>query len=276
MSMDELSLTYEDLHIERVGPEDAPPIVVLHGWGSSAANMRPIAHAVADRWRVWNVDLPGHGFSPAPPEAMGVPEHARLVADLIDAEAGGRATIIGHSNGGRIALHMASSAAFKQRVDRLVLISPSGVPPLRTASYHVKRTTARALKAPFAILPGRAREFGLDWLRHSLVWKLLGSSDYRALSGTMQETFVRTVNFYVDERLSAIDVPVLLFWGTKDEAVTRHQIDIMQRTIPDVGVVELEDAGHYGYLDDFDTFLAATLRFLDIAETESVTEAEDI
>ena len=76
--------------------------------------------------------------------------------------------------------------------------------------------------------------------------------------------------------LSAIDVPVLLFWGTKDEAVTRHQIDIMQRAIPDVGVVQLEDAGHYGYLDDFDTFLAATLKFLDITETESVTEAEDI
>src|SRR5690625_7637513 len=133
--------------------------------------------------------------------AMGVPEHESLVADLIDAEAGGRAIIIGHSNGGRIALHMASSAEFEQHVDRLVLISPSGLPPLRTASYHVKRTMARALKAPFAILPGRAREIGLDWLRHSLVWKLLGWSDYRALSGMMEEMFVRTVIFYDDAAL---------------------------------------------------------------------------
>lgn len=274
--MDVSSLTYSDLHIERMGREGSPPLVLLHGWGSSAANMSAIAHSLADRWRVWNVDLPGHGFSPAPPSAMGVPEHAQIVADLIENEVGGKATIIGHSNGGRIALHMASAPELKHVVNRLVLISPSGVPPLRGTSYHVKRMTARTLRAPFELLPGRAREFGLDWLRHSLVWRLLGSTDYRALSGTMRETFVRTVNFYVDDRLSSIEVPVLLFWGTKDEAVSRHQIDVMRRTIPDVGIVELEGAGHYGYLDDFDTFLTATLQFLDIAETASVPEAGEL
>lgn len=260
--MSSSTYTCSDLHIERSGPEGAPPVVVLHGWGSRAANMKLLSQALEPEYRVWNVDLPGHGFSPPPPEPWGVPEHARLVSALIDAECGGSATLIGHSNGGRISLYMASDGELRRHVDRMILISPSGIRRRRTAGYYVRKHSARILKAPFEILPEPARGFCLDWLRHSLVWRLLGSSDYRALKGVMRETFVRTVNCYLDDRIAAIDVPVLLFWGTRDEAISREQMAVLEERISDAGLVELKDAGHYGYLDDPDTVIAAIQHFL--------------
>lgn len=251
------------LHVEAGGPDDAPTLVLLHGWGSRAELMRVVADGLADRWRVLNVDLPGHGLSPAPPEPWGVPEHADLVGRLIDARVGGPVTIVGHSNGGRIALYMASDDALRRHIDRLVLVSPSGITPPRTWRYHARRAAAGALKAPFQLLPGRLRDFGLDWLRHSLVWKALGSSDYRALEGVMRGTFVKTVSCHLDDRVHRVDVPTLLFWGDRDEAVARVQMRTLEERLPDAGLVVLEGAGHYGYLDDPDTFLAATRHFLE-------------
>jgi pimeloyl-ACP methyl ester carboxylesterase len=256
---------YEDLNLEVSGTTDGEPVLLLHGWGSSAANMRNIAEGLASAHRIYNLDLPGHGLSPPPPIPLGVPQHARLVYDLILRRVGRPVTIIGHSNGGRISLYLASNPETKHLVQRLILISPSGITPRRTMAYFVKRYTAKILKAPFQILPNPLREFGLDWLRHSLVWRLLGSSDYRALEGVMRETFVRTVTYHLDDRVNQIDAPTLLFWGSKDTAISLRQMKVLKDKIPDAGLVILEDAAHYGYLDDYGTFIAATRHFLNSA-----------
>jgi len=253
----------ERLHLEVQGPEDGPPVLLLHGWGSSARLMAPIAEALADRYRVFNVDLPGHGLTPPPPEPWGVAEHAALVAELIRRRIGPPVVLIGHSNGGRIGLYLASEPDGAALLRALVLISPSGMRPRRPWHYYVRATLARLLKAPFQVLPQPLREPALDWLRHTVVWKALGSSDYRRLEGVMRETFVRIVNTYVEDRLARINIPVLVFWGERDRAVGRAQMERLVQALPDAGLVVLKNAGHYGYLDDPDTFIAATRYFLD-------------
>ena len=258
-------MTYHDLNIEVRGPDDAPPILLLHGWGSSAQSMRPLADALTPTHRTHTIDLPGHGHSPPPPSAWGVPEHADLLHTYVEREIGRALTVIGHSNGGRIALYMAGTPEHAGLIDRLVLISPSGVPPDRSWGYALRSAAARLLKAPFRLLPAPLRAPALDWLRHSLVWRLLGSSDYNALSGVMRETFVKTVNHHLDGTLARVSVPTLLFWGTDDAAVSRRQMRILEDAIPDCGLVELEGAGHYGHLDDFDTVLSGTRHFLEHA-----------
>ena len=258
-----LELRPEHLNLEVSGPEEGEPIVLLHGWGSSAELMRPIARALSDVRRVYNVDLPGHGHSPAPPVPWGVPEHAELVRQLVAERTKEAVTIVGHSNGGRIALYMASEPSMAHRVRRLVLVAPSGMTPLRTRGYYFRKSLAQTLKAPFDLLPPDFREPGLDWLRHSLAWRALGSSDYRALDGVMRETFVKTVNCYLDERVGRIEVPCLVFWGDQDEAISRHQMDVLEEKIPDAGLVVLPGAGHYAFLDAPDVFVAATRYFLE-------------
>ncbi len=253
---------FRGLRVEWQGPSSAPGIIVLHGWGSSSALMSGLARALAQSFRVANVDLPGHGQAPVPPKALGVPEHAEQVAELIRKRFTGPAAIVGHSNGGRIGLFMASESTMKPLVSALILIAPSGVRPKRRSSYYIKKYTAQLLKAPFSLLPGRLREFGLDWLRHSLVWKALGSSDYRRLEGVMRETFVMTVTYHLEERLPSVAVPTLIFWGDRDRDISRHQIDVLESKIPDAGVIMLPGAGHYAHLDEPQTVILAARHFL--------------
>jgi len=255
------------LHMEVTGPEGAPSVLLLHGWGSCASHMRVIAHSLQNTYRIYNIDLPGHGQSPTPPVALGIPEHADLISRLIEDQSLDPLTIIGHSNGGRVAIFMSSDSTYCHLVKNLVLISPSGIAPIRTWKYYVRTSVARILKAPIMILPARLQALGLDWLRHTLVWRALGSSDYRSLEGVMRETFVKTVNCHLDDVVDRISVPTLIFWGDQDEAVSLHQMQVLSERIPDAGLVVLEGAGHYGYLDDFETFIAATRHFLDACST---------
>lgn len=251
------------LNVEVAGSNNSQPVLLLHGWGSNAANMRVISDALHESYRIYNIDLPGHGLTPPPAAPMDLNDHARLIFHFIRERIGTQVTIIGHSNGGRIALYLASDPEMKQLIRSLILISPSGVEPERSAGFYIRKYIAQILKAPFEILPGRLREFSLDWLRHSLVWRLLGSSDYRALEGVMRDTFVRLVTHHVDDRLGYIDAPTLLVWGTHDSAISMRQMRILEEKISDAGLVTLEGAGHYGYLDDFGTFMAVTHHFLE-------------
>ena len=253
----------DKVHVEISGPESGIPVVLLHGWGSSAALMTPIAKGLQDRYRICNIDLPGHGETPKPPEPWGVPEFARVVEQVVREQIGQSAHFVGHSNGGRISLYMASEPELAPLIKSLSLISPSGIRARRSFKYHVKKGIATTLKAPFQVLPGRLREYGLDWVRHSLVWRMLGSSDYNTLSGTMRGTFVKTVNFYVEDRLSRISVPTLLFRGTNDEAVSAHQMEVLDEHIPDSALIELEGASHYGYIDKPDTVIPAIRHFIE-------------
>jgi pimeloyl-ACP methyl ester carboxylesterase len=255
------------LHAEVDGPADAPAVVMLHGWGSSAALMRPFAQAITDERRVHNLDLPGHGQTPPPPHAWGVPEYAELVAAYVRAHVGQEPVpFIGHSNGGRISLFMASDDRYTGLIERLVLVSPSGVTPPRGWKYHVKKTVAQVLKAPIGLLPKGWQDEAHAHLRHSLVWSWLGSSDYQNLDEAMRGTFVKTVGFHVDDQLGRIAQPTLLFWGDQDTAVVREQMQTLERDLGDAGLVALPGAGHYGYLDAPDIVAAGTRAFLGLSE----------
>lgn len=259
------------LHAVVTGPEDAPPLLLLHGWGASAALMRAAGAPFEATHRVHSLDLPGHGLTPVPPRlpdgrAWGVPEYAALVAHYVRSRGLAPVPVIGHSNGGRIALHLASEPKTAPLLARLVLVSPSGVAPRRPPSYYAKTAWIAALKAPFRLLPeGPLRQRGLAWLRTTIYWQLAASADYRQAAGSdvMRETMVRTVrHLYSEAQLARITAPTLLLWGDRDDAVSRYQMDVLARAIPDAGLVVLEGAGHYGYLDAPAAYAAAATRFL--------------
>lgn len=256
------------LHAEVTGPETAPPLLLLHGWGASAALMRPAALGLEDAFRVHNLDLPGHGRTPPPPEPWGVPEFAALVAAYVARHDLAPLPAIGHSNGGRILLYMASEPRYQELFTRLLLIAPSGVRPRRSLGVQLRRAWIGALRAPFRLLPaGPLRERALAWLRSTVYWKLAASSDYQRTEGVMRGTFVKTVNHHLDDRLGRIRVPTLIVWGDADEAVSRHQVETLEREIPDAGLVVLPGAGHYAYLDDPVTYQAVAAHFLGVART---------
>lgn len=258
-----VSVTDSNLNVEVRGPSDGPALLLLHGWGRSLQDMRPLAQGLSDTYWTHSIDLPGHGASPPPPEPWGVAEHAKVLHEYVRDEIQSSVTVVGHSNGGRIALYMASRPEYSSSIERLALISPSGVEPERSWTYRLRSGIATALKAPVQALPSPLQAPAEDWLRHSLVWRLLGSADYNAQEGVIRETFVKTVNYHLNGELTRIEVPTLLFWGTEDEAISHRQMRVMEDVIDDCGLVELDGAGHFGHLDQPDTVLSGLRHFLE-------------
>jgi pimeloyl-ACP methyl ester carboxylesterase len=244
------------------GPEEASSVLVLHGWGSNAGVMRGVVQFLSRTHRVYNIDLPGHGNSPPPPVPWTLEDHSSAVRDFVAQCVHNDFVIFGHSNGGRIALFLASDESPPQQLKKLILVSPSGMRRTRSLAFYVRKTIATILKAPFQILPGKAKDYGMDWLRHTIVWSLLGSSEYRVLQGVMRETFVKTVNAYVEDRLASVHIPVLIFWGDEDEAISRQQMEVLESGIDDAGLVVIEGAGHYAFLDRPDIVEAASIHFI--------------
>jgi magnesium chelatase accessory protein len=98
-------------HVQQFGEKTAPQLLMLHGTGASTHSFARLCAALGDEYRFTLVDLPGHGFSQAPADFLPrLPDMARALSALLATLGVEGATVIGHSAGGAIALHMAIDA----------------------------------------------------------------------------------------------------------------------------------------------------------------------
>ncbi|MBI4573055.1 MAG: alpha/beta hydrolase [candidate division NC10 bacterium] len=231
------------------------PVVLLHGWGTSSQSLAPLCGALADAYRVLAVDLPGFGWSQAPPVAWGAADYAGHVRGLLEQAGIERAAFIGHSFGGRIAITLAATRP--AGVSRLVLVASTGIRPPRRAGYTVRVTTAKLTRWFFS-LPGWGRT-GQRII--AKVYGRFGSRDYRA-AGPMRPTFVKVVNEDLTPLLPAIQAPTLILWGERDEEVPRSAMETMAARIPGSRLVVFPGAGHFPFLEAPEEFQRALLGFL--------------
>src|SRR4051794_38520877 len=116
-----------DLHGHRVDYRvagEGPPLVLIHGMVNSSRHWEQVALRLADRYTVIAPDLIGHGDSATPRGDYSLGAHAAVIRDLLAAIGVDRATIVGHSLGGGVAMQYFWQ--FPQRTERLVLISSGG------------------------------------------------------------------------------------------------------------------------------------------------------
>jgi pimeloyl-ACP methyl ester carboxylesterase len=113
------------LHVRDGGPKNAPAVLMLHGFGSSLHTWEPWAKDLSKDMRVIRIDLPGSGLSSPDPAGDYSDTHTiQLILALLDQLGIAKASVIGHSMGGRIAWTLA--ATHPEHVSKLVLISPDG------------------------------------------------------------------------------------------------------------------------------------------------------
>jgi pimeloyl-ACP methyl ester carboxylesterase len=245
------------LRVRRLVRGAGPPVLVLHGWGASIEAVYPIVAGLERVATVHALDLPGSGESEPPPEPWGVEDYQRLVAAYMDrAELGGAArapAVLGHSHGGRIAFRLAATEP--ERVGKLVLVDAAGIRPKRTLRWYRRVALAKVGKHAARLLgaPGRR-------LRDALVGRV-ASADYAA-AGELRPTLVRLVNAELRPCLPRIESPTLLIWGDRDADTPLWMGREMERLIPDAGLVVLEGAGHFSYLDQPDRFARIVAHFL--------------
>ncbi|HJL98306.1 MAG TPA: alpha/beta hydrolase [Acidimicrobiales bacterium] len=181
----------------------APPrVVALHGWGRSHQDFA----ASLEGLNAVSVDLPGFGVSPAPSEVGGASMYAKLVAPILDI-CDTPVILVGHSFGGRLAVHLA-----EQRPAAIGGLVLTGVPLLHRA-YRRGQPALRYRLGRLLHRWGVVNDGFLEGLRDKY-----GSADYRAASGVMRDILVTVVNESYEQQLRSISAPVDLVWGDGDDA----------------------------------------------------------
>jgi len=243
------------LRVVEIGRGDAPPVLLLHGWGASAYMYRHLAPALAAAgYRAVVPDLRGHGLSDKPRGATSYRTDV-LLGDVSDVlRVLGLTTplpVVGQSMGGALALRLALAGV----VSRLVLINPAGLTTVRLAEVG-RRVSPR-------FLDHFAKHLTPRWLIEALLRGCYGEpsrvapadvdeywapSQFPGYARAMRALLCSFDWSPVDEqRLRAMQVPTLLVTGERDRVIpgTRAAAgrlrDVERLTVPDAGHVVHEE-----------------------------------
>jgi pimeloyl-ACP methyl ester carboxylesterase len=228
----------------------------MHGWGCDHSIWAGLAaHLTAAGHRVTALDFPGFGATPEPSEPWGMEDYAGWFERFLAERGIENPVLVGHSFGGRVAIIHASRHA----VRKVVLVDSAGVKPRRSFRYYAKVWSFKALKRLAPIVVGRERAAKIIDRRRAKS----SSADYNAASPVMRGTLSRVVNQDLREFMPRISAPTLLMWGEKDTATPLRDARIMEKLIPDAGLVVFKGAGHYSFLEHAAHFATILDSFLD-------------
>jgi len=236
------------LHAEVSG--SGPGLVLLHGWGMNSSVWREMAAALAPRFRVHCVDLPGHGLSPARP-----PFTLEAVTGALAACAPARTAVCGWSLGAQFALHWARR--YPQQIEQLVLIA--GTPRFVNGAGWSHGIDPAVLDAFAAGLGGG---YGAA-LQRFLALQAQGDHDARTVLRRLRERVrLRALpdlqaaaaglrilkESDLRDSLSEIAQPALLLHGEQDELVPLAASEFLLRMLPDARLTTIAGAAHAPFI----------------------------
>jgi pimeloyl-ACP methyl ester carboxylesterase len=252
------------LHAAETGK--GPPLVILHGLFGSGGNWTTVARRLAATHRVIVADLRNHGASPHA-EPMDYPSMAADVAALIEARAGGRAAVIGHSMGGKVAMWLTLTRP--ALVERLVVVDVAPVsyrPTLRAYAAAMRAVPLRAgmrrAEADAALAPAVADPAERAFLVQNLRFDADSAPEWRLNLRTI-EAAVPTISAFPDPADGArYDGPVLVVSGERSGYVRAGHHATTLRLFPRAAFVVVPGAGHWVHAEAPEPFLRAVEPFL--------------
>lgn len=242
-----METTVNGLHIEYIDQgSGSQTVLLLHGWGVSGSLYHLITDHLSRYCRVIVPDLPGFGGSEEPPRPWTPAEYGDFVLDFCKQLGVTEAVVMGHSNGGRILLNLLSRSSLPLTVHKAVLMGCAGIPAKHSLKYYVRVYTFKFMKRVFS-LPGIRQLFprAVENAR-----KKFGSSDYQQASPVMRQSMVIALGTDCTPLLPHIKASTLLIWGKNDTATPLRDGQLMEKLIPDAGLVVLE-GGHYAFAEQF-------------------------
>ena len=230
------------------------PVILMHGWGCNHSTLTSIEQQLSRGFKVYNVDFPGFGSSDEPTSVWGVEEYTSLIEEFARQEHIENPILLGHSFGGRVGILFAS----RNKVHKLILVDAAGVKPRRSLRYYYKVYSYKAIKHALLFFLGKKRgETALNSYRAKV-----GSSDYSNASPMMRAILSKVVNEDLKSVMPKIACPTLLIWGANDTATPLADAKIMEKLIPDAGLVSFDGVGHYSFLENPYQFAAVLKSFL--------------
>ena len=275
------------LHGKRVAFRRAgagPTLVLIHGITNSGQSWEPAMRLLARDFDVIAPDLPGHGESDRQRGDHSLGGHACVMRDLLHVLEVERATVVGHSLGGGVAMQFAYQ--FPDMVERLVLVGSGGLgrevsPLIRSAALPFAEQvlpllTARPLIEAGSAVAGLIGRLGFkpgaDLAEVSRGVASLGDTERRA-------AFVRTVRSVIsplgqrvtatDRLYLAADLPTLIVWGDRDPIIPVEHGRAAHALLPNSRLEIFEGAGHFPQLDDPLHFAELVTEF--VADNDAAT-----
>lgn len=230
------------------GPEDAPAIVLMHGFVYSLETWDAWAAALKPEYRVIRFDLLGHGLSgPDPQRRYSPDERAIFVGDVMDALSIDRAVIGGNSLGGLAAWRFAAMSP--ERVSALILVSPGAYPTNGVTDSPVTPPPPIALFLKTAPQAGVALTLTNIYSDDSKVTPALVDrvGDMMREDGN-GEAFLQSIEEFTlpdpEPALAAIAAPTLILWGADDALIPPDHGARMAAAMPNARLIAYEGVGH--------------------------------
>jgi pimeloyl-ACP methyl ester carboxylesterase len=215
-------------------------VLFLHGWGDSKEGFKELASELSKHFTVVAVDLPGFGGTEAPEDGWGIGDYIDFVDGFIKKIGVAPYAVIGHSNGGAIAIRGLGSK--KLSAQRLVLLGSAGVRNTYKARKKILRLAAKAAKIATYPLPKRVQN-----KIKKKAYKTVGSELF--VAEHMQETFKKVVTDDVQADAAKLTLPTLLIYGANDTATPPSYGKSYNALISGSELHVLPDAGHFVHHD---------------------------
>lgn len=255
------------LELRTVRSGHGTPVVLLHGFGESLTAWRSVFMLLVEHDDVMALDLPGHGLSSKPASGYATDSLAADVLGALDALGVSRAVLVGHSLGGAVATAAALRAP--ERVLGLVLVDPAiAAPSLLPDSATALPGTADALRSAIAEYEAQRSRFNSvhdrGWLREAdsaLAYVPVGDPAYRpALRAVLREFDFR---YLTPARSRALDVPILLIWGSLDPLLPVDNGRRLAAELPRAQLVVIPRSWHRPHVERPDTVASLVAAFVE-------------
>jgi pimeloyl-ACP methyl ester carboxylesterase len=254
-----------------------PVVLLVHGMAGSSVTWRHVMPALAERFTVVAPDLLGHGQSDKPRGEYSLGAHTDTLRDLLDALGHRRATVVGQSLGGGIAMQLAYQ--FPERCERLVLVNSGGLG--REVNLILRALTLPGADYVFPLVcTPRLRDAGslvATWLTRAGVRSTPASQEiwrsYASLAdAATRQAFFRGLRDVIDlsgQAVSALGrlyraarLPTLIVWGAQDPIIPVSHAIAAHQAIPGSRLEIFDGVGHYPHCEAPERFVALLVDFI--------------
>ena len=258
-----------------------PVVVLVHGITSTSETWAKVFPYLAEHCTVIAPDLLGHGESAKPRGDYSLGAYASGIRDLLVALGHDRATFVGHSLGGGVAMQLAYQ--FPERCERLVLVDSGGLGREVSGLLRVASLPGSELVLPLLVnrrVLGVGRGVGrvLDRvglrLRTDVGEVLRGHASLS--DGEARAAFLHTLRTIIDplgQRVDARDrlylaqgLPFLIIWGERDPIIPLAHGQAAHDLVPGSRLEIFPGTGHFPHLEDPQRFVRLLLDFMGSTE----------
>ena len=265
-----------------------PALLLLHGLGCDHTTWLPVLDSLARRYTVIAPDLLGHGDSDKPRADYSVGGFANGMRDLLTVLGIDRATVVGHSFGGGVAMQFAYQ--FPERTERLVLVGSGGLGPEVSAAIRAITTTGFYQVMGLLTLPG-VRHLGTAGLRALSRTGLKEFRDFDEVASIYQSFrdpaaraairhVVRAVVDWQGQIVTMADraylteaMPMCVIWGAEDRVIPTSHAQRAAELAPKARIEILPTSGHFPHKDHPDLFVKVLHDFVHTTRPASYSRA---